>query len=35
MDGLDGDTFPAEVINKPLCEPQVAPLNFRGIPLVL
>ena len=28
---LDGDTFPPKVINKPLRNPQLAPLNRRGI----
>jgi hypothetical protein len=31
MGRLDGDTFPPKVINKPLRNPQVAPLKRRGI----
>jgi hypothetical protein len=31
MGRLDGDTFPPKVINKPLRNPQVTPLNGRGI----
>jgi Transposase DDE domain group 1 len=31
MGRLDGDTFPPKVIKKPLRNPQVAPLNRRGI----
>jgi hypothetical protein len=31
MGRLDGDTFLPKVINKPLRNPQVAPLNRHGI----
>jgi hypothetical protein len=31
MGRLDGDTFLPKVINKPLRNPQVAPLKRRGI----